>query len=823
MSKNDDGLFLLEAFIDKIVFVKSPCFSDRDFRTCVNIECSSIEPLEICDDDTTECIARSGGPFIKTFNCGKSCLFSLKESDISTAMSKFPIKVTVYKSLPCGCLPTKIIMGQCTIDMTKEFVETRKKFLEDPTSVSYEALKDSFRIVDPEGEETGDIVMFLRISCFGKLIITKFQGSGVPTLGAGGKSTSGVIDRSCAPRKDFQTMDDPCVCGAARGHGRSGIGGIEGNTCSGANAVCPPAPDPYNSMPCQDPDDPCYCTGPKPQPKQQMLCRNTDQYCLHVPKGVRSLPFYQDLSHEIQKSDLIRSILELQHVEFLANKKYMNIILMSPDNYRRNYLERSHLKQINNNTSNDSIISESNCNSITFKNGQCNTLFKAGNPGKKPLFGQRETTVYMAFFNKLCDYQTSGTQATASINKCFQVNGTSLPLNYSNASSFSTSMGTTSTTRDISPYYNDKERYVNVYLFGRNKTNQKGLGDPNTKPKRTVDKSSSSATKCSDARIGPCDSKPIIKSKKSHNKMKSQNTSSSQTKSVRGTTTATNALKSVSIKDDKLNKPCPAIGVTEGDMMVTISHIKIAPRETCPVHGKEPCQGPKCIVAAAGADKAPVKVSTSANPRRGVFELVIRRMTGAPLAKNELMLEWTPPPSHPPPCSTPCPMPCPVPIPCRPSKCRMIVCRPSPCKPKCFKKKPCGQPCFKCCKPPCKPCPIPRYRISPPCNPCSACCVFPPPFCKKPCAPPCCGSPCGAGSCKSSPCLRPCPVGRKRTRRTKSQPKIRGHRKRTSPCNNRKKTCPVVKCRSMPGCCDSPPLCPPRKCCSVLHCKPKCC
>ncbi|VVC86198.1 unnamed protein product [Leptidea sinapis] len=285
MSKNDDGLFLLEAFIDKIVFVKSPCFSDRDFRTCVNIECSSIEPLEICDDDTTECIARSGGPFIKTFNCGKSCLFSLKESDISTAMSKFPIKVTVYKSLPCGCLPTKIIMGQCTIDMTKEFVETRKKFLEDPTSVSYEALKDSFRIVDPEGEETGDIVMFLRISCFGKLIITKFQGSGVPTLGAGGKSTSGVIDRSCAPRKDFQTMDDPCVCGAARGHGRSGIGGIEGNTCSGANAVCPPAPDPYNSMPCQDPDDPCYCTGPKPQPKQQMLCRNTDQYCLHVPKG----------------------------------------------------------------------------------------------------------------------------------------------------------------------------------------------------------------------------------------------------------------------------------------------------------------------------------------------------------------------------------------------------------------------------------------------------------------------------------------------------------------------------------------------------------
>lgn len=38
-------------------------------------------------------------------------------------------------------------------------------------------------------------------------------------------------------------------------------------------------------MPCEDPDDPCYCSGPKPPPKQQMTCRNTDQYCLHVPKG----------------------------------------------------------------------------------------------------------------------------------------------------------------------------------------------------------------------------------------------------------------------------------------------------------------------------------------------------------------------------------------------------------------------------------------------------------------------------------------------------------------------------------------------------------
>ncbi|CAH2208864.1 jg9827, partial [Pararge aegeria aegeria] len=283
MTKKNDGLFLLEVLIDKIVFVKSPCFSDKDFRTCVNIQCPGVEPLEICDDETGSCIAKSTGPFIKSFNNGKSCLFSLTESDISTAMTKYPIKVLVYKSLPCGCLPTKINMGECEIDLTKEFVEARKTFLEDPTNVSYQALKDSFRIVGADGTETGEIVMFLRISCFGKLIITKFQGPGSPQNLDAGRS-SAIVDRSCTPNKAFQSIQDPCACGAARGM----IGGknLAGQPCNdkGGNGVCPPARDPYNSMPCEDPDDPCYCSGPKAQVKDQMVCRNTDQYCLHVPK-----------------------------------------------------------------------------------------------------------------------------------------------------------------------------------------------------------------------------------------------------------------------------------------------------------------------------------------------------------------------------------------------------------------------------------------------------------------------------------------------------------------------------------------------------------
>ncbi|XP_013162414.1 PREDICTED: uncharacterized protein LOC106113902 isoform X2 [Papilio xuthus] len=282
MAQKDDSLFLLEVLIDKIVLSKVPCFTDKDFRTCVSIECPSVETLEICDDETGTNVARSDGPFVKTFNSGKSCLFSLKEDQISKAMSKFPINVSVFQSLPCGCLPSKVVIGECVIDMTKEFVESRNKYLEDPNNVSYQALKDSFKIVSKDQGEAGEIIMFLRISCFGKLIVTKFQGTGATNAKSSGASAS--VDRSCLPQREYQSAQDPCVCGTKRY-----LGGGSGPSCTVSGAatggVCPPARDPFNSMPCEEPDDPCFCTGPKEPAKQKMICRNTDQYCLHVPKG----------------------------------------------------------------------------------------------------------------------------------------------------------------------------------------------------------------------------------------------------------------------------------------------------------------------------------------------------------------------------------------------------------------------------------------------------------------------------------------------------------------------------------------------------------
>lgn len=176
---NDDGLFLLEVLIDKVIFAKSSCY-DKKLKVSVVIQCLFVDPFEISADEAGCSASRTDGSHVVTLNSGKSCLFSLKEYDILTAMTKFPIKVLVYTYLPCGCSSHRIIVGEATIDMTKEFVQARNKYKEEPNNVSYQALKDSFRIIGADGVETGKIAMFLRISCFGKWIVTRFQGFACP-------------------------------------------------------------------------------------------------------------------------------------------------------------------------------------------------------------------------------------------------------------------------------------------------------------------------------------------------------------------------------------------------------------------------------------------------------------------------------------------------------------------------------------------------------------------------------------------------------------------------------------------------------------------
>ncbi|KAJ8737682.1 hypothetical protein PYW08_000277 [Mythimna loreyi] len=861
METKDGGLFLLEVLIDKVSFVKSPCFSDKDFRTCVTIEATAVEPLEICDDDPGACVAKSGGPFVKTFN------------------------------------------------------------------------------------------------------------------------------------------SDPCVCGAAKvagvGRGQAGTGPPCQHGGGHGGGPCPITQDPYNSTPCQDPDDICYCSGPRPPSKQPMVCRNMDQYCLHVPKGILpSLPIYQDLTEEqILEIKSTNKELKLLHVEdhFVSSSIAGSSIPCSEtttiiDEYitksftDTGFSTESIQVKLDHSASLCAIRSRRRSVSFSDKVDYASKSYSHVpnygtnfcNEMPKSIFGKKVTTVYVTLFDDLCRRHTSGTQATASVNKCLQASQSKGNINYNIENHYVCSSSTvdSSVLDSTDPSVQDNRiRYSDIYFFGKNKSDKpnkdktKGVGgtktDKTKHDKTKTDKTKTDKTKTDKTKTDKTEAK-------TENKAGTVSRSSSRTsesvqaqppKKVQSSAAAVQAqppntsasiqcyatcrAKSVSIRDTC--KPCPGAvpGVTKGDVVATISHIKIGPREQCPVHGKEPCQGPKCVIAASGVnadDQAAVKVTTATNPRRGVFELVIRKLTGAPLARNELMLEWTPPPCRPPTCGSPCPTPCVLTPGCRPSKCKMIVCRPSPCRPAKCCKKPCGSPCRRCsgtscgkpcspckpckpcrpcvpasylcrpcptsprcrpcpprprcspcppsplcrpcpplprcrpcppprcrpcpplprcrpcppprcrpCPPPrCRPCPPPRCRPCPPprCRPCPPprCRPCPPPRCRpcppsprcrpcppKPCEAPCaqpCGSPGCESPCKSSPCLRPCPVGYRKRHKIRCQPKIRAHRKLISPCLNRSKACPMVRCRSVPGpcvgCCGASP-CTPRKCCSVFPWRPRKC
>lgn len=176
---SDDGLFLLEVLIDKIRFAKGFIYN-KEYKISVVIQCVFVDPFEISAEEPGCNAFWTDDSHVVTLNSGKSCLFSLKEYDIFSAMRKFPIKITVYSTLPRGYSPHRIVVGEATIDMTKEFVQARNNYKEDPNNVSCQALKDYFCIIGADGVENGEIAMFLRISCFGKLIVTRFQGFECP-------------------------------------------------------------------------------------------------------------------------------------------------------------------------------------------------------------------------------------------------------------------------------------------------------------------------------------------------------------------------------------------------------------------------------------------------------------------------------------------------------------------------------------------------------------------------------------------------------------------------------------------------------------------
>lgn len=172
-----ENLVLLEFLVDRICL--DPEVTDNigsmSGETCVSFQFLDNAPLQVCEEDFTpkKNYSKDNGNNLKN---GKSCLFSLTPAQAQQCTKSFDVFVTIFKKMKPGVLPDQIRIGETMVTITDLFNELVESMAaatdEQPVA---KTLKDCFKIANPLGDVIGDISVYVRMSCFGKLIVTQFQ------------------------------------------------------------------------------------------------------------------------------------------------------------------------------------------------------------------------------------------------------------------------------------------------------------------------------------------------------------------------------------------------------------------------------------------------------------------------------------------------------------------------------------------------------------------------------------------------------------------------------------------------------------------------
>lgn len=172
-----ENLFLLEFLVDKCVINPEAITKEiakNDGETCVCFKFLDNDPLDVCEADfspKSDYTQEDNG-----MKSGKSCLFALTPVQAEEASKSFNIDVSVFKKMPNDAMPDKVQIGTATIPVVSIFNEIIALLQSGAKSETVSrTLKDAFDVKDPKDEVVGNISAFIRMSCFGKLIVTQFQ------------------------------------------------------------------------------------------------------------------------------------------------------------------------------------------------------------------------------------------------------------------------------------------------------------------------------------------------------------------------------------------------------------------------------------------------------------------------------------------------------------------------------------------------------------------------------------------------------------------------------------------------------------------------
>lgn len=172
-----DNLFLIEFLVDTVQLDPNLTQDIGDVmgNTCVTVQFLDNTPLDICEDDFNP--KREYKKETDSLKSGKSCLFSLTPAQAREGSKQFDVFVDIFKKTREGVLPDKIQVGSTLVSIVNLFTELIQSLSStspgsNPTA---KTLKDTFRITNASGAFIGNIALYIRMSCFGKLIVTQFQ------------------------------------------------------------------------------------------------------------------------------------------------------------------------------------------------------------------------------------------------------------------------------------------------------------------------------------------------------------------------------------------------------------------------------------------------------------------------------------------------------------------------------------------------------------------------------------------------------------------------------------------------------------------------
>lgn len=175
MENQEQQLFLMEFLVDKVNIPSVRAMHDDilPVETCVAFQVLNLPPINICQEATSDGCMCVGGD-VQLFKKGKSCLFALPSIVVEKPLRTFPVTMSVYKKLPPGVLPDVMLIGTHQIQVKDLFNALLNQHVFESGNPS-RTMRETFRITTATGQNVGEVTVFVRVSCFGKKIVTQFQ------------------------------------------------------------------------------------------------------------------------------------------------------------------------------------------------------------------------------------------------------------------------------------------------------------------------------------------------------------------------------------------------------------------------------------------------------------------------------------------------------------------------------------------------------------------------------------------------------------------------------------------------------------------------